>query len=88
MKRNLFSKLQNGLIEIRDHPEKLNRMEKGMIEISEKYVDGVHKVLVDSNHVGDIVKTDRKWWLAIPSHYRSLPMTSHKLRRDAVSALN
>jgi len=60
------------------------------IEIGEKCESGLRKIL-DSNrqyqHIGDIVKTDTKLWLAIPLHYRNTPMTSHKLRRDAIAAL-
>ncbi len=63
-----------------------------MIEIGEKCESGIRKVLDSdkprcSRHIGDIVKTDTKRWLAIPRFYRNLPMTSHKLRRDAVAAL-
>ena len=63
-------------------------MEKDMIEVGEKCDSGIHKVFVDTKHVGDIVKTDRKKWLAIPLHYRNLQHSCHKLRRDAIASLN
>jgi hypothetical protein len=36
---------------------------------------------------GHIVQTKAGAWLAIPSHYRNIPWTVHKLRRDAIGAL-
>ena len=62
------------------------------IEIGEKCESGIRKVFncekdTTDDHLGDIVKTDTKHWLAIPLHYRNMSMTSHKLRRDAVAAL-
>lgn len=59
-----------------------------MIELGEKLESGIHKVMQHGNHIGDIVKTDAKMWLAIPRRYgRNAPMSAHKLRRDAISAL-
>lgn len=59
-----------------------------MIEIGEKLESGIRKVMQHGNHIGDIVKTDTKLWLAIPRRYgRNAPLTAHKLRRDAISAI-
>lgn len=92
MKRNLAKEIQDGLIEIRDHPEKLKRTEIVMIEISEKRLGGHHNVYdndgVGQQYLGDIVKTCTKMWLAIPRVRNvSNPLTAHKLRRDAINAL-
>ena len=62
------------------------------IEIGEKCESGIRKVFncekdTTDDHLGDIVKTDTKRWLAIPLHYRNMPITSHKLQRDAIAAL-
>ena len=90
--RNLAKEIQAGLIEIRDHPEKLKRTERIMIEISEKREGGHHNVYendgVGKQYLGDIVKTTTKMWLAIPRVRNvSNPLTAHKLRRDAIAAL-
>ncbi len=63
-----------------------------MIEIGEKCESGIRKVVncvedTTDDHLGDIVKTDTGMWLSIPIHYRNLPITAHKLRRDALDAL-
>ncbi len=61
------------------------------IEIGEKCESGIRKIIdMDAHqqrHRGDIVKTDTGQWLAIPVHYRNLRITAHKLRRDAIEAL-
>lgn len=61
------------------------------IEIGEREEGGIQAVRVygrePSYVVGHIVKTESGNWLAIPSHYRNLPWTLHKLRRHAVSNL-
>lgn len=64
-----------------------------MIEIGEKCESGLHKVYendgIGQQHLGDIVKTSTKMWLAIPRVKNiSNPMTAHKLRRDAIATLN
>ena len=63
-----------------------------MIEIGEKCASGLQKVYdnngVGQQHLGDIVKTGTKMWLAIPRVKNiTNPMTAHKLRRDAIAAL-
>lgn len=62
-----------------------------MIEISERSPDGV-QVVGDHDSdgavqiLGHVVRTDKRLWLAIPVHYRNLPWSVHKLKRDAVLA--
>ncbi len=59
-------------------------------ELSEKIGGGMMELYDDSNLVqprGCIVKTATQEWLAIPSHYRNVPTSVHKLRREAIAAL-
>ena len=63
-----------------------------MIEIGEKCASGVHRIYendgVGQQHLGDIVKTHTRMWLAIPRVKNiSNPMTAHKLRREAIEAI-
>lgn len=60
---------------------------KGTILIEAKCESGLRQVKLDDEHIGDIVITEKRMWLAIPLFSRNLPMTAHKLARDAITAL-
>lgn len=58
-----------------------------MVEIGEALHKDVYPVSKDNKAIGHIARLFEREWAAIPLHYRNLPLTIHKLRRDAITAL-
>jgi len=90
--RNLFNEIQSGLIEIRDHPEKLRRIEvSNVIEIGISE-DGLQLVTCGEDYLGYIGKLASRKWIALPlsvgTRNRYIKHSVHKLRRDAITALH